>query len=132
MRIVVLLAGLLLIVSCASPPSESGEQPVRYAKDVNVAIYDETTRPPTSKLEVFNSEQDLKGRPFRIIAKLSRHGRIKDQALIENAIAWRARKLGGEGLIWIPMFEPRGWKNRNEEPMFSANVIVFENPQGNR
>jgi hypothetical protein len=130
----VLVVVLATLVSCGTPTPPGAEKPVRYAAGVQVALYDSEKRSPTTQLEVYQSEKSIETRPFRIIAMLTRNGHHEDEANIVNAIAWRARQLGAEGLILLPTVEPgrsvsAPFVNIDEghkgEPIFRAHAIVF-------
>src|SRR5690242_1574586 len=93
-------------VGCAARSGGSDDEPVRYANSVSAAMYDTTRRAPVPTLEVFQSDQELAGRPHHVIALLSREGYPRDEGLVMNAIAWRARHLGAGAMIVLPPYAP--------------------------
>ena len=113
----ILLAALLL-TACHSY-DVNGDKPVRYAKDVQVALFDSTPRAVSKTVQVFDDANDIK-RPYHKIALLSRSGHREDEALIDNAFAWRARQIGADGVLLLPA--SRGWPDFQ----FRANAIVFD------
>src|ERR1700733_4908307 len=135
---------VFVIAGCTTTPAPAGaEKPVRYASAVQVARYDSENRTPTASLEMFPSIEAVGQRPYRIIALLTRGGNREDEGLIMNAIAWRARQLGAEGLIAIndsknPLINVNttvrvgGWPSSDsgnkEKPLFRAYAIVFGPP----
>ena len=142
MKRLALFVVALLIVGCSTEyVSVNGEKPPRYATDVQVARYETENRAPSARLEVFNSVDALRQRHYRIIALLTREGNREDEGLIMNAIAWRARQLGAEGII-PPGFIPStgstngpqisvntsvniGFWNEGNKNIFRACAIVF-------
>jgi hypothetical protein len=85
-----------LLIGCAgrSPTRSADDEPVRYAKSVNVAVYDTTQRATVATLAVFQGGQEP-ARPYHVIALLSRDGWPNDEGLVMNAIAWRAPGILG-------------------------------------
>jgi hypothetical protein len=111
------ILALLILTGCYSYDI-NGEQPVRYASGVRVVSYDSTVRQPANSIQVFDSPGEVK-RPYHKIALLSRPGNREDQALVMAAIIWRARHLGADGIIFLPVIG--GWP----EVQFSGHAIVF-------
>jgi hypothetical protein len=128
MKTVAILLTALTLCACRTEyVSSTGEPTPRYANEVQVARYDATDRQPTAQLEVFSNPQALGNRPYRVIALLTREGYRRDEGLIMNAIAWRARQIGAEGLIPEgPVYGGSPWAHgRWEQPVFRALAIVF-------
>ena len=78
------------------------EAPPRYGESVQVIAYDTTPRPFNEAVQVFSNPQDVQGRPRHPIAELEKVGWYRDRALIENALIWRAKSLGADGVILLP------------------------------
>jgi len=121
------LAGAL--AGCSTPVSENSTDPApRYASRINVAQYDLTPRSPSLSLEVFDSAEAVK-RPYKVIALLSHKAEPNDSAKMMNAIAWRARQLGAQGMIVLKPQDTgirwNQWGMERAEPIYSANAIVF-------
>jgi hypothetical protein len=51
---------------------------------------------------VFENRSQLAGRLYHPIAQLVRNGWSNDEALIDNALIWRAKSLGADGVILLP------------------------------
>lgn len=134
-----------LIVGCSTENnSVNGENPPHLSNGVQVALYDSEKRIPTTQLEVFLTQEAVKDRPYRIIALLTRKGKREDEGLVMNAIAWRARQIGAEGLIpasvagvgpsvsvntSVRIGGGMWWGgDKEEEPVFRACAIVFTGP----
>ena len=134
----VLAATLIVLTGCHSY-DVNGTAPVRYASGVQVIMLDRTKRDPSPTIETFESAADVK-RPYHAIAILSREGYLRDGQMIVNAILWRARMAGANGVILLgvgsgntdPGFiigNGNGLIGRgsNTESLFSARAIVFDN-----
>jgi hypothetical protein len=124
----------LLFTGCAeyTTSSSTGEKIPRYAGRIQIALYDPTPRQPKPDFEVFADAQSVK-RPYRIIALLAHKANPEDEGLMMNAIAYRARKLGADGMIVLPR-PGRGWKfgqvgdigsGGSEEGVYRAHAIIF-------
>ncbi len=96
---VICLAGLLA-AGCATTTDPYA--PVRYGDSVLVVSYDSTPRPFNPNIQVFSNPAMLQGRPYHVIAELSREGWPNDQPLLMNALIWRAKSLGADGVILLP------------------------------
>lgn len=96
---VLCLAGLLA-AGCTTTVDPYA--PVRYGDSVQVVSYDSTPRPFNPSVQVFSSPAALQGRPYHLIAELYRGGWPNDQPLIMNALIWRAKSLGADGVILLP------------------------------
>jgi len=90
----------IFIAGCASTPDPN--EPPRYGTSVQVVSYDSTPRPFNPDVQVFSNPNDVQGRPRHPIAQLVRVGWPNDQALIQNALIWRAKSLGADGVILFP------------------------------
>jgi hypothetical protein len=76
--------------------------PVRYGESVQVVSYDSTPRPFNPNVIVYSTPAALQGRPYHAIADLYREGWPNDQALLMNALIWRAKSLGADGVVLLP------------------------------
>lgn len=126
---------------CASQPVV-GVPPVRYEQSVQVALYDTSVRQPSTRLEVFNNYEQLGGRKYHVIARVSRNANPADEGLILNALAAKARRIGAHGLVILPplvygdtgSINPQvgGVGNNNspkkDEPVFRADALIFDAP----
>ena len=116
----------VLLMGCTTASVNSADPAPRYAGRIKVAIFDASTRPATTSLEVFDAPP---ARPHKVIALLSHKAEPQDSALMLNAIAWRARQLGAQGLIVLPPQETgyrwNQWGAERGEPVYSGNAIVF-------
>jgi hypothetical protein len=92
--------GALLLAGCASTP-DPNEAP-RYGTSVDVVSYDSTPRPFNPDIQVYYNPNSVQGHPRHPIAQLVRVGWPNDQALIQNALIWRAKSLGADGVILFP------------------------------
>jgi hypothetical protein len=122
----IFLVSVLFFAGCASAPVNSADPAPRYASRIKVAIYDLTPRTPTTSLDVFDAPPS---RPHKVIALLSHKAEPNDSAAMMNAIAWRARQLGAQGMIVLPPQDTgvrwNNWGMEKGEPIYSANAIVF-------
>ena len=115
----VIIPIFIFLAGCAAPPvSRNGEPPVRYAAYVKVAIFDTTERPATDKLSVYREKPAFK---YHTIATLTIDGELEKEGALINAIAWRARQLGADGIIVLPPLHP----HRNQW-IISADAIVTD------
>ena len=92
---------VMLLIGCHSY-DVNGTRPVRYANSVQVTALDSTLRPFSKTIEVFQNADELKTQPYRKIALLSHSGWPNDEALLNNALIWKAKSLGATGVILLP------------------------------
>jgi hypothetical protein len=132
MKTVRMFATLLLLVSCSSTPSTpaSSDPPVSFAGDVKVAIYDTTPRPHTDKLAILAESPSGK---CHIIATLTIDGgerSAENEALLINALAWKARQMGADAIVRLPRLGQRRYGAfgipRPTDWIFRADAIVFD------
>jgi len=95
-----LCLGGLLLPGCATTPDPNAAP--RYGTSVQVVSYDSTPRPFNPDIQVYYNPSAVQGHPRHPIAQLVRVGWPNDQALIQNAIIWRAKSLGADGVIMFP------------------------------
>ncbi len=113
---------LLLLCACglvAGCTSNNPDPAVRYGTTVQVIRYDGGHYAPTKTLQVFDTAEEVK-QPYHKIAKVTRPGHREAEGKIVNALIWRARQAGAEGLILLP--PKHGWPDYQ----FSATAIVFD------
>lgn len=96
-----LCVAAIVAAGCASSTPDPNAPP-RYGTSIQVVSYDSTPRPFNPDIQVFNNPNDVQGRPRHPIAQLVRVGWPNDQALIQNALIWRAKSLGADGVILFP------------------------------
>ena len=92
---------VLLACGCRSTPPDPNAPP-RYADKVQVISYDSTPRPFNPNIQVFSGYGAMQGRSRHPIADLMKMGWPNDQALIMNALIWRAKSLGADGVVLLP------------------------------
>jgi len=96
----IILASVVVLLAGCHNYDVNGTAPVRYANSVFVTVLDPSKRKPTKSIELFANEDKIK-RPHHVIAILSREGYLQDQGMIVNALIWRAKQLGAEGIILL-------------------------------
>jgi hypothetical protein len=121
---------LVAVTGCSTTPSGNpADGAPKYAGRIKVAQYDLSPRTPSLSLEVFDAPPT---RPHKVIALLSHKAEPNDSAQMMNAIAWRARQLGAQGLIVLRPQETgmrwNQWGMERGEPIYSANAIIFTVP----
>ena len=92
---------VMLLTGCHSYDI-NGTRPVRYASGVQVVSLDSTSRSFHQNIEVHQNVDELQGRAYHKIALLSHSGWPNDEALLNNALIWKAKSLGSEGVILLP------------------------------
>jgi hypothetical protein len=93
-----LFAFLLAFLGCSTTPlPEVAEKQPEHAGRVQVAIYDSTSRPKTSHLDVYDTQ--LPQRPYKEIALLTCEGEPQEEAAMTTAILYRARMLGADAVM---------------------------------
>jgi hypothetical protein len=122
-------AAAVFAAGCASTPDPNA--PPRYGTSVQVVSYDSTPRPFNPDIQVFSNPNDVQGRPRHPIAQLVRVGWPNDQALIQNALIWRAKSLGADAIILLPPqyggFEAIPFGPAGRQFSFQAEAFVWPN-----
>ena len=120
----------MLLTGCATPPAQvanSNDPPVRYARYVQVATFDATPRPATTKLNVL---QDAPTQKFHPIAQLTIDGESENEGKLINALAWKARQLGADALLMLPPVGQRKYSGfgvpEGTHWAYRAQAIVFD------
>ena len=135
MKILCVLSVLcVLITGCQeyTVNSKTGERVPRYAGRIQVALYDQTTRPENPNFEVFARPEDVK-RPYKIIALLAHEANPEDEAMMMNAIAYRAKKLGADAMIVLNQQANNAQvnqvvqiaNNERKPQIYRANAIIY-------
>jgi hypothetical protein len=110
----------------------NGTTPVRYANTVQVISLDSTQRPFSKAIEIFQNPDELHGRAYRKIALLSHEGWPNDETLLVNALIWKAKSLGADGVILMPStrngYEFNAFAHSGVSYTFHAQAIVFDRP----
>jgi hypothetical protein len=134
-----LLASLALplaLIGCSTPLPEGAEKPPEHARRVQVAIYDSTSRPKTTHLDVYDTQ--LPQRPYKEIALLTCEGEPQEEAAMTTAILYRARMLGADAVMSAGtavtqkgggfIVTPRGGFSGGVDTrcVFRAKAIVYE------
>ena len=105
-------------------------KPVRFADTVQVISLDSTERNFSSSLEVFQSPDELKGRPYHKIAMLSCNGWPDDEGPLINAFVWKAKSIGANGVIMLPSvkgnYEFNAFARSGSRFTYKADAIVFD------
>jgi hypothetical protein len=135
--LIIALAGVLIFTSCASnSPQAVAEKPPRFSDKVEVLVYDDTSRPKTTHLDIYEDKQPEKA--FKVIALITCDGDPKDEADAVTAIFYRARQLGAQGVMSAatvsteksdPLYIGRGWGfggGSGTRSVFRAKAIVYE------
>jgi len=110
------LVALLVITGCAS---------------TDEVITDTTKRPPTTSVDIFKEGQ-VPDRHFKQIAELSFLGPREDELRAQKFFVERARKLGGNGIIFSVVLAGEKSSgtafgfNTSTAWVFRGKVIVYE------
>jgi hypothetical protein len=133
-NLLVFLCGLSVAMAtgCASRSENQARIP-RYAKDIQIGRYDSIARQEKPHFQVFDSAQSVP-KKHRIIALLTRHANPGDEALMMEAIAWNARKLGADAMIVLPPLQTgdelrilgKFGSSSPGQPVYRAHAIVYE------
>lgn len=120
---------ILFVLGCRTSSTENPADPApRYASRINVARYDITQRQPSTAFTVYDESTAIT-RPFKIIAYLSHGAKPSDSAAMLNAIAWRARQLGADGMVVLQPedtgFSVNQFGGGHRQPVYRANAFVF-------
>ena len=95
--------GAMALVGCRTTKvGQDQNAPPRYAESVQVITYDSTPRPFNPSITVFYNFAGLENRPRHPIAELDKVAFPNDQALVRNALIWRAKSLGADGILMLP------------------------------
>jgi hypothetical protein len=134
----IILASIAMLLAGCHNYDVNGTAPVRYANSVFVTAIDPTKREPSKSIQLFANEDKIK-RPHHVIAILSREGFLQDQGMIVNALVWRAKQLGADGIILLGamggntssgMILGNGngvfGSSNPDHASFSATAIVFD------
>ena len=127
--LVILSLTALSLTGCHSYDTNS-TKPVRYADGVQVISIDSTPRKFSPTLEVFQNADELKGRPYHKIALLSRNGWPDDEGRLINAVIWKAKSIGANGVIMqSPVkgnYEFNAFARSGKRTTYKAEAIVFD------
>jgi len=98
-----------------------------YADNVQVAVLDATPRQPALAVTPFALDEAPK--THRTIAHLTVQGFAKDEGILLNLLATKARSLGANGLVILRAEQPfKGWPASATDQtlrIFRAHAIVF-------
>jgi hypothetical protein len=109
----VIISGLVL-AGCATGPDD----PPPHMGRVKFMMYDHTKRAMTQTVEFFDAPP---ARPFKLIALITAEGTYHEETVLTEAIRYKARQLGADGVI---RKEPWPY-NRH---LYRADAIVFDSP----
>jgi len=136
-KLLMSLAAAFAVAGCANTPSEqSDEKPPDKANRVEVLMYDNTPRPKTARLDVYELEPPQ--RPYKVIALLTCEGAVDQEVVMTKAIFYRARQIGAEGVMSAGTISTqqgdaliigRGWGfggGGSTRCVFRARAIVYE------
>ena len=89
-------------------------------------MYDKTPRPPKEKIEVYDAK--LPGKPYKEIASLTCEGAPREEAVMMEAILYRARHLGADGVIIQPPDRMAEWNGLGigHRRVFRASAILYD------
>lgn len=127
----------MVVAGCGTTSQQQGAgEPPEYADRAQVAMYDSSTRPQTSHVDVYDTTPPQ--RPYKVIALITCEGAPRHEAVMTTAILYRARTIGadavmnadtaftqkGGGVIW----SRRGGFGGGSETrcVFRARAIVYE------
>lgn len=125
----VLLA--LLSLGCATTSQEGAERPVKHAERVKVLMYDSASRKPTTRLDIYDTSRTTAQtnqilRVHKVIALLICEGGVDEEPEMVNAINYRARQLGADGVVILPPDRTGSiWSAFGARRIFRANAIVY-------
>ena len=124
-----MLMGTVVIMGCNTASKYGaqggGEKPPTRAGRVKIASYDSVSRQPTHSLEVYDTPQQIP-RLYKVIALLACEGAAHEEGMMVNAINYRARQLGANGVIVLPtdrsgaVFSPQ-----SDRRVFRRKAIVY-------
>ena len=125
-----LLVIALILSACSTAPKQAADQPIKHADRVKVATYDSSPRPASARLDVYDLSRDAQANPapkaHKVIALLTCEGGAQEEAEMMNAIMYRARQLGADGVVILPPDRTYGlWSALGERRIFSAKAIVY-------
>jgi hypothetical protein len=104
-----LVAASCILISCAP---------------LDRVVYDQSKRQPTTAIDIYK-DGSMPGRKFRVIAELSMPGHRDNELLRQKQIMEEAKRMGGNGLIFV--VEPSGTGAFGaSEWYFRGKVIVYE------
>lgn len=86
-----------IVTGCDTPQQNDVATPPKHARRVQVAIYDQTTRPKTDHLDIYDTKPPE--RPYKVIALLTCEGAPKEEAAMTTAIFYRARMMGADAVL---------------------------------
>jgi hypothetical protein len=92
--------------------------------------YDSVKRPATKNVDVFQSAQSPP-RPYKVIGMLADDGRMEEKSYLEGKFARKAKRMGGNGLLFAPFEQtshaPEGWEMYDTYG-YKAYVISYDAP----
>ncbi len=91
------LAVTLILAGCSTTSDQNPETKPPKADRVQVLMYDTTTRPRTTHLDIYDTK--LPERPYKVIALLTCEGAVDQEVVMTKAILYRARQIGADGLL---------------------------------
>ena len=124
--------GIVLFTGCHTPWPQGAagthEKAPPRAGRVDIATYDITERAPVKRLDVYESPEKVT-QPYSVIALLTCEGAAAEEGMMMNAILYRARQIGAQGVIVLPAERPGLTANLlfagNDRRVFRANAIVY-------
>ena len=125
------LLAALLSSGCATTSQEGAERPVKHAERVKILMYDSESRRPTTHLDIYDSSRPADQtsqviRAHKVIAKLMCEGAADEEPEMVNAINYRARRIGANGVVILPPDRTGSiWSAFGSRRMFRANAIVY-------
>jgi hypothetical protein len=92
--------------------------------------YDSLTRPATRNVDVYHDDQSPT-RDYKVIGLLVDDGRMEEKRYLEGKFARTAKKMGGDGLMFVPLEQtsraPEGWEIYDTYA-YKAYVITYDAP----
>src|SRR5580765_4301775 len=97
----------LVLAGCATSSRQQAlEKPPKHAGRVKVLMYDPSPRLKPDRCEVFDAMHSIQ-KPFREIALLTCEGSVDEEAVMTEAIIYRARTMGADAVI---ILEPNNYQ----------------------
>jgi hypothetical protein len=124
-QFIILLIGAVVISGCATTGPD-GERVPRFAKRVEVVTYDASPRPRTKQLDIYDVKRPTKA--FKEIASLTCEGAPDEEAVMTEALLYRARMLGAEGVLIVAPERTVEWTGfgGSGRRVFRCKAIVYE------
>jgi hypothetical protein len=92
--------------------------------------YDSVKRSPTKSVDVYRNAQ-TPSRAYKVIGMLADDGRMEEKDYLEGKFTRKARRMGGNGLLFVPFEQtskaPEGWEIYDTYA-YKAYVVTYDAP----